>query len=49
VVSLLPKNMKITVFSTIMLSIVVCGCENLWLENLLLRRRFVPKRVERIM
>jgi hypothetical protein len=56
--SWLSKNLKIKIYSTVILPVVVCGCETwsltlreergVWiLENRLLRRILCPKRVEK--
>jgi len=47
--SLLSKNFKIKIYRTIILPVVLCGCENWSLtlrEGCRLRRIFVPKRDE---
>jgi len=52
---LLSKNLKIKIYRTIILWVVLCGCETWWLtlreerklrvfENMVLRRIFVPRR-----
>jgi len=52
-----PKNVKIKIYRTVILPVVLCGCETLWLtlrvehslrvfENRVLRRIFGPKRDE---
>jgi hypothetical protein len=55
--SLLSKNLKIEIYRTVILSVMLCGCETLSLtlreehrlrvfENRVLRRIFGPKKVE---